>query len=757
MLLLLLACAPDPVVQPPIVVATPPTEAPAGPQIVPYPDPDATPAPTVTLTPLPDIGGLDAWDQDLAALRAEVGELTNDQFLARHAVANPPLDHDPNAARYLDDIVKKLNLTAAERARVTTTGLVVTRHPAGSGSHAELYRGIYGRDLPVIITLDSVWFAFQEAYLDALGRIEVGALQPRLLGAIDKMRVALPTFESASKADIDVLLAVARALGTPTEAYDEPPHVPVTVDPANQAESDRLLALALAETDGATQLWGRDRYVAFSRLTPQGRYVYVGDREWWRMVAWLQVARFVLVEDGQPYGGDTRAALALTDLARRAGAARDLQVIEDTLAALVGPAEGVTVGDLLPWRAEHPGQAPREAAIALAAAFGDRNRIRAEQSLATPPQADAPRPMATTFSLFPGRFTLDGHVLTNTTHDRVTDRRYPSPLDVMFTLGSDEAAALLAPELATHVGLGAQLEALRTAQGSLPDAWWRGDVHHRWLDAIRTSNEPDPRRPPAFQGEAGRRRLLQTQLVAWTWLRSDHALYAEESSEEGACSFPDVYVDPYPEVWRAVAELSRHTAATVRKVGKKNSWMASDAKLLDRIAKEADGLAAASESLLTTGHLDDATAEHLRAFIVSPLQYGAFNYSGWYPELFAKGGYLAEPLVETRLFRGTRPAGAPRSLWIRSGSPALMVVTVNTGHGPTAFVGPVGTFATYVGAQTPKEPDPVYNAKLDTDVPGTSPWTEPDWAVGLRAEPEGRWSIPRKDKFTAVEESGDGF
>jgi hypothetical protein len=48
-------------------------------------------------------------------------------------------------------------------------------------------------------------------------------------------------------------------------------------------------------------------------------------------------------------------------------------------------------------------------------------------------------------------------------------------------------------------------------------------------------------------------RLLNTQLGSWAQLRHDTLLYAKQSyTGIPACEFPDAYVDPYPEFFRAL-------------------------------------------------------------------------------------------------------------------------------------------------------------------------------------------------------------
>lgn len=659
-------------------------------------------------------------------------------FLARHApVPAPPLDHDPATAKYLDILVTGLGLTANERAQIARDGMVVTRSPQQIGSHAQLYRALYGHDLPVLITLDSVWFAYQDSYESGLRQVQSHMVRPRLSAAIGKLRAGLPSVPEASRADIDVLLTIAAALEADSPRYGDPP-VPVLAGvSANQPEVDRVLALIKGQTDVIDELFGRERSLPLSRLRAQREHDDSSSKLW-KAATWLQTARFVLIEDGAPIPRETADALALSALVQRTGADKDLAAIEKFLDAVLGLREGLAPDDVRAWSTGSHATEPAAAAIELAARFPNRTRLRSVQPLSTPP-ADRPRAFPLTFSLIPARYTPDGEVFTAVTNDAVrfdgtiVDRPTPSPLDVLFALGNDAVGPLLAEELRARP-YHQQLEVQRARFDGMSAADWQTDIHTRWLDVIRSSNIPDARRPPVFDSMAGRLRLAQTQLAAWTWLRADHAMFAEETGDEGGCSFPDIYVDPYPETWRKLGRLARTSAALFRAVD--NEGAAAQIAALERVAKEASGLADAADSLLETGHLTASMGKHLNDFIVEEHQYSPTVYTGWYADLFATEGYFNGPGVSTRVFRGS--GGASPSLYVGVTDVEFLIVTVKTGHGATAFAGPVQGFGTYTGDGPPA------NGYGDP-----SPWTEPAWLVPLRAEPrETEWRIPPRDAFT---------
>lgn len=668
-----------------------------------------------------------------------------DAFLARHAPpSSPPLGFDPSQAKYLDTVVAGLGLTPAERARITTDGMVVTRPASGAYSYAGLYRSIYGHDLPVLITIESVWFAYQDSYERALRKVQGDVIRPSLSRAIGKLRAGLSTVPAGSRGDLDVLLTVAAVLNADPPAYGDPV-VPVPAgEPGNQAEVDRVLGLVAEKTDVVDTLFGRERSLPLSRLAPR-QADEDSPKELWRTVSWLQTARFVLVEDDAPIDRETSDALALSALAGRTGADRDLAVIDRFLRAVLRERQGIGPDDVSAWLPSSRAKDAAGAARELLAAYPGRSRVRAVQSLAAAP-ADRPRVAPLTFSLVPARYTPDSEVFTAVTNDAVrfdgvvVDRPTPDPLDILFALGNDAVSPLLADELRTRPYHQA-LEGQRARLDAVPSADWQADIHSRWLDTIRSLQHVDARRPAVFDSTAGRLRLAQAQLVAWTWLRSDHALFAEEAGNEGGCSFPDIYVDPYPGTWRKLGALAHASAALFRSVDREGT--AGEIAALERVAVEAAGLADAADALLDTGHLPPKVGAHLHDFIVEEHQYEPTVINGWYASLFAGGGswfagYFDTPDVRTRVFRGASVGEPSPSLYVGAGALELLVVTVNTGHGPTAFVGPVQAFETYLGDGPP--PDGWGEP---------SPWTEPSWLSPLRAESRAtEWKLPARDKFT---------
>ena len=99
--------------------------------------------------------------QRFAAELARVKDLEYDGLERELRLEKPrpvPLGFDVRRARYFDKVTKALQLTAEETSVLTRTGLVSVDHQRRY-SMGDLYFAIYTRDLPVLVTTDSVLHA----------------------------------------------------------------------------------------------------------------------------------------------------------------------------------------------------------------------------------------------------------------------------------------------------------------------------------------------------------------------------------------------------------------------------------------------------------------------------------------------------------------------------------------------------------------------------------------------------------------------
>jgi hypothetical protein len=352
-------------------------------------------------------------------------------------------------------------------------------------------------------------------------------------------------------------------------------------------------------------------------------------------------------------------------------------------------------------------------------------------------------PLAASFALLGQRYVIDSHVLSNVVHDRVVGhehkRMMPSPLDVAFgALGNDQAAQLLLPELRRY-GYAPNLHMVG----------WLGDEHaaskgekslyDRWIAAIRALSPKEAMAsreglPQVARTEAWGRRLMGTQLASWAELRHNTVLYAKQSYAAGvSCDFPAGYVDPYPKFFDHIALLGEQGAGLVAKLDMGTNHttgpaivayfthLRDAARTLGAIARQeragqpltSDQLAFINRAVKTTYEPSGCTST-------------LTGVSGWYADLFYAPlkSLDHEPTiadVHTQPF-DELGASVGRVLHVGTGSPRLMVVTVEACDQPAAYVGLASSYYEHITGGFERLTDSEWAGKV-----GQDPLDEPAW------------------------------
>ena len=224
-----------------------------------------------------------------------------------------------------------------------------------------------------------------------------------------------------------------------------------------------------------------------------------------------------------------------------------------------------------------------------------------------------------------------------------------------------------------------------------------------WLGAIRgltpdQAELADPIRaglPRVFTTEAWGRRLLSAQLASWAELRHDTLLYAKQSYSMGIlCEFPDVYVDPYPELFWAVADYANAGHEQTAALG-----LAHLDLYFTRLGQVANTLA----DMAVRQRQDlEVSEEHLEFAnnMIRIVDVGVcgpeLTADGWYTELFVAGAdpLAFDPTIADVHTQPTDEVGnmVGRILHVGTGAPRLMTVVVDTPEGPRAYMGAVSSY-----------------------------------------------------------------
>jgi hypothetical protein len=672
-------------------------------------------------------------------------------LLAARAVSfESSLGHDPRQALGLAQIqASQLALTEGELGQLSDNGFVILRR-SEYPSFPYGYFDIYAADLPVYVTADMVLEAVHRSYDDILLAVEYTGLAPRLERLLDAMRTRLGSGEHGLSAeatqDADFYLTVAQSLLRGQQ-------VATATNMPSEQVAEFVAKANAAEGAGQVTIFGARREIDFSQFEPRGHYT---DNEvleqYFRAMMWMGRIDLRMIETqgtGERvfWRRQLETALGLGALLDEASR-HDFEVIDATIGAFVGEHDYMTLPQLDQLLAAL-GTTPEaglgelsDEVVAQAIVDGQYGAQRiASQIIRKLPGAGETLPLDSSFAFFGQRYTVDSHVFSNVVYDRVQTRVLPNPLDAAFAaLGNDHAVSLLAGELTERPYAGA-LASMRTLVDAHPDEYWQSSLYTGWLSALRTLSPAaaDPLAaglPAVARMEPWARRLLNTQLASWAELRHDTILYAKQSYTAGSsCEFPDAYVEPYPEFFRAIQRFSERGQAVAAELemggapGELGQRITTYFEALERIG----GTLAEMAELQRTGlpHTPEHVAFINQAIRVEGGGSGDPWQTGWYKDLFfdPSSGLKLDPTiadVHTDVGGDMPFARGPSVLHVGTGLPRPMIVSVDTCEGPRAYAGVVLSYHEHVQEGFSRLTDEDWLSRIQgTEPPADVPWLEP--------------------------------
>lgn len=677
------------------------------------------------------------------------------------AVKSPSLPFDPTTVRYFDVIGARLFLTDAERTLFRAEGVTNVDH-LQAYTMASAYHAVYTRDLPVLVTTDSVLHALHRSFDKVLMELEVRVFTDVIGDVLDGAHAALAANNGKlcckladTARDADLYLTVARNLlagkGSTTPGAAIPSKL--GVDAAVRDVLDRVASLRLETPDGrCTQIYGGRRCVDWSQFKPRGHYTKsAGLQKYFRTLMWLGRADlgFTIAapdprskQKADPVR-ELRAASLVTWLVHASGKAKALDGVSAAIDYLVGRADSLTMYGLQ--RAldraglkdpERLLDASRLTAVRDAVLRESDQEIRS-QVLESPAEDPKEVPPPKTFQVFGQRFAIDSFALSKVVYDSILfdgkkiERHMPSGLDVMAALGNDEAVPLLQPELGKYK-YSTNLLALRRTVEERPASEWQATVYGRWLDALRTLDDhvKSPRFPAAMRRAAWRRKQLQTQLASWAELRHDTILYAKQSyGATTACEYPEGYVEPYPEFFAKLKSLASELGSKLGALELPGSQQRSQFSLkqMQRFF-EAFGK--------TMGRLEELARKELAAtpftwdetkFLKETIDIrgggsGGPFYTGWYPQLI----YGGEPTEWAPTVADVHTnAEHQLALEVGVGNANFVVVAIDNGKHRAAYVGPVYSYYEFSRPASARMTDEEWQDLLTKgNAPARPTWTD---------------------------------
>ena len=655
--------------------------------------------------------------------------------LLKH-LAVPPLQTDaqaklpfsPAKTEYYDRVVKALKLGPAAKAQLEKSGLALVTDRR-KFSMAAAYYELYTKDLPLLVTTDSILDAMHRSFDAVLADLEETVLRKALEGALRKVQLALPKVAKnqvelkEAATDLDLYLTIALNLLEADPDNGRLLTAPRLSDPKEtEAILKKVVSLALENPNVGTDmttLYGSRRAVDWSQFKPRGHYTKTPLlQRYFRTLMWLGRADtgFELEKSRQ-----LLAAALFTQTLEHTGAGKQLQVMKDVVDLMVGRSDDLTPAqfadvlqrekltspaDLVPAK-----NLTRIAEVLAATGLGQQ-RIRS-QFVSSDPSSPVKALLPPVFQPFGQRFVLDSFVLSKVVYDDIIfrgakqERHMPTGLDVMAALGNQLAVSLLAAPKGEleQWNYAANIAAVHDVVAAWTDASWNDNLYSLWLDVLRTlSHTPAGKHVPAvMQRDPWAAKTLQTQLASWAQLRHDTILYAKQSYTMSlGCLYPEGYVEPYPEFY---AKLGRFSAEAARrfealagpdlpaaKIAVYSSYFKSFSKTMGTLEGIAKNELAGKE---LSGKQEDFLKNTIERQMVSDGYVGTPDWSGWYVDLvFLKSGDEADAIdwKPTIADVHTDP-DTMRALEVGTGNVDFAVVAIDNDGDRAIHVGP--TFSYY--------------------------------------------------------------
>ncbi|MBX6314962.1 MAG: DUF3160 domain-containing protein [Isosphaeraceae bacterium] len=705
--------------------------------------------------------GLPSFDE----LLGRQAQVSADLLVEQAQRQRPPLDRlsfDPLECRYLDRIQAKLPLTDAQRELFRRQGFVSLREPRQL-SFGTAYDQIYHRDLPVLITSDSILHALHRSFDRTLQDLEESVFAARLADVLAKTHEELarraiapdhPLF--ANYVDVDLYLTVSRSLlqGQPVES---------SLPQGDQVRAilAAIQALRLQDPLGgeSTPLYGGRRAIDYSQFKPRGHYTRSPAlQNYFRGLMWLGRADtgfFVLPADSRSGvqnddARELRDAAILVDLLIGSGQCDQLERLNRCWERLVGISdnlrptelrrllerERLTLADLA--RTD----SVRRLQQGLARAGFAPQQINSQVILgAKAGESEVPPPAL--FQVCGQRFVVDSFVLSKVVYDSVPKsprhgfRLMPRGLDVIAALGNPDAIPLLASDLqrweyAPHLAAAREFTAAYLAGPG------GRSVYDLWLSALATLHQDmsrEPFFPQAMQMPAWRHKQVHTQLASWAELRHDTILFAKQSyTKRPECDYPTGYVEPYPEFFSRMQRLAEGVVAALTDLERSEPLPAaypgpSARPYWNRAAKTLQKLGDLARKELRGEEFTDDDRGFLKRTIEihrrgEPDGCGGRLrndiFTGWYADLLfphASGWMKASPAVADV---HTAP---PAMLEVGVGDVHLAVIAIDNGTDRMAYVGPIYTYHEFIQPVSARLTDEEFESRLRS----LEPPSRPDW------------------------------
>lgn len=493
---------------------------------------------------------------------------------------------------YLDSVIQKLKLTTQELDLLMQNHFVVSERLNSFNFGSAYQSWVFNNDLPVFVSTDLILHALHTSYDNILKGVEGSLMMPNIKEYITDLYNSMPALATKYRTklpqnieDVDLYLTVALSLINNTT---------LQVRYANQENYNQLMEAIKGEKLASVQLFTtstRYRSIDFSQFKVRGHYVYSeSDKRtnqanlepYFRTMMWLGRIDFLMTPP--PTGGMEPkwkfeeiqrmnvSAFILNEMMQASSKKMLLHQNNEVVTYLVGESDNFTPEEFTGYtQSKGISDATQlmDSLVYVRYLDGLSKNPAFEQKYMgafyfVEPGGDKPDVLPISFLLSGQRFIIDSYIFANVVFDRIiykgekVQRLMPDPLDVLYSLGNNDALHFLEEELKTYP-YASQLALMRYLIDTKEPSFWNESLYNSWLSSIRALNPAsDIENMPFFMRTgAWHQQKMNTQLAAWTQVRHDNLLYAKPSYTGGSgCSFPYSYVEPYPEFFKRLGNYA---------------------------------------------------------------------------------------------------------------------------------------------------------------------------------------------------------
>lgn len=399
--------------------------------------------------------------------------------------------------------------------------------------------------------------------------------------------------------------------------------------PEDEMVTEEFQKIISAEGQGSRFLdWP---YLQYSQFTPRANYTKSKELEnYFRCVKWLNSAPIVIT-------GDEKLLSAVMIAWLIKSSSENLEAFKrynDAIKFIVGEEDNLSIGNLVNIISNDEVGAfsgdQKLKKIREQLARVESNKVRAKGA----DRATEDRLAEQSILFTAGRYTFDAEILSRLTHVLKPEplRPFPKSLDVFASLGNAAAKNILLNEYNEQNVWSAFPDTLKTLQNKFSRFnEWNKNIYTKTFEAIKALGTDNARYPSFMKTPQWAKRNLSTSLAAWTELKHDMLLYAEQpyaaQAGEGGGPPPPMhisYVEPNIAFWEKSIELLKFQEQKLASMNLLTDDVAGISTELQQIATQ---LLAISRKELAK---ENITAEEFRSlsYIGGQVEYLTFRIFG---------------------------------------------------------------------------------------------------------------------------------